>query len=66
MNKYGAKNEVLQGVSEYAGPMPRGPKVVYDLAKAGIIERGAGQLYALEDSVRRWCDHFEQVFANVR
>ena len=33
------------------------PKVVYDLAKAGIIERGAGRLYPLEDSVRRYCDH---------
>jgi hypothetical protein len=33
------------------------PKVVYDLTKAGIIERGAGRLYSLEDSVRRYCDH---------
>jgi hypothetical protein len=33
------------------------PKVVYDLAKAGIIERGAGRLCPLEDSVRRYCDH---------
>jgi hypothetical protein len=36
------------------------PKVVYDLAKAGIIERGAGRLYPLEDSVRRYCDHIRQ------
>ena len=36
------------------------PKVVYDLAKAGIIERGAGQLYPLEESVRRYCDHIRR------
>src|SRR5580704_4043842 len=36
------------------------PKVVYDLAKAGIIERGAGRLYPLEDSVRRYCDHIRR------
>jgi hypothetical protein len=36
------------------------PKVVYDLAKAGIIERGAGRLYPLEDSVRRYCDHLRR------
>jgi hypothetical protein len=33
------------------------PKVVYDLAKAGVIERGAGRLFPLEDSVRRYCDY---------
>ena len=27
-------------------------KVIYDLAKAGVIERAAGGLYALEPSVR--------------
>ena len=32
------------------------PKEVYDLAKAGVIERGAGRLFALEDSVRRYCE----------
>jgi len=36
------------------------PKVVYDLAKVGIIERGAGRLYPLEDSVRRYCDHIRR------
>jgi hypothetical protein len=36
------------------------PKVVYDLAKEGVIERGAGRLYALEDSVRRYCDHLRR------
>ena len=30
------------------------PKVIYDLAKAGVIERGAGRLFPLEDSVRRY------------
>lgn len=33
------------------------PKVVYDLAKAGVVERSSGRLYPLEDSVRRYCDH---------
>src|SRR5262245_64485144 len=33
------------------------PKVIYDLAKAGIIERGPGRLFKLEDSVRRYCEH---------
>jgi hypothetical protein len=36
------------------------PKEVYDLAKAGIIERGSGRLYPLEDSVRRYCDHIRR------
>ena len=36
------------------------PKVIYDLAKAGIIERGTGRLYSLEDSVRRYCDHIRR------
>jgi hypothetical protein len=33
------------------------PKVVYDLTKGGVLEHGAGRMYALEDSVRRYCDH---------
>jgi len=33
------------------------PKVVYDLTKVGVLEHGAGRLYPLEDSVRRYCDH---------
>ena len=33
------------------------PKVVYDLAKIGVIERGASRLFPLEDSVRRYCEH---------
>ena len=36
------------------------PKVVYDLTKAGVIEHGAGRLYLLEDSVRRYCDHIRR------
>ena len=36
------------------------PKVVYDLAKAGIIERGIRRLFPLEDSVRRYCDHLRR------
>jgi hypothetical protein len=36
------------------------PKVVYDLTKAAIIERGSSRLYPLEDSVRRYCDHLRR------
>ena len=36
------------------------PKVIYDLAKAGIIERGSGRLFTLEDSVRRYCQHLRR------
>jgi hypothetical protein len=40
------------------------PKVIYDLAKAGIIERGSGRLFQLEDSVRRYCDHLRRQAAD--
>jgi hypothetical protein len=33
------------------------PKVVYDLAKAGVIERGSARLFPLEESVRRYCEY---------
>jgi hypothetical protein len=36
------------------------PKVVYDLTKAGVIEHRTGRMYALEDSVRRYCDHIRR------
>jgi hypothetical protein len=36
------------------------PKVIYDLTKAGIIERGSGRLFPLEESVRRYCEHLRQ------
>jgi hypothetical protein len=36
------------------------PKVVYDLTKSGVIEHRAGRMYALEDSVRRYCDHIRR------
>ena len=44
-----------------------GPKEIYDLAKAGVIERGAGRTFALEDSVRRYCEHLrgQMVEANA-
>ena len=29
---------------------------IYDRIKAGVIERGRGRLYAIEDSVRRYCE----------
>jgi hypothetical protein len=36
------------------------PKVVYDLAKAGVIERGPARLFPLEESVRRYCEHLRR------
>jgi hypothetical protein len=36
------------------------PKVVYDLTKAGVIERGSGRLFPLEASVRRYCEHLRR------
>jgi hypothetical protein len=32
------------------------PKVVYDLTKLGVLERGAGRMFAIEGSVRRYCE----------
>jgi phage terminase Nu1 subunit (DNA packaging protein) len=32
------------------------PKEIYDLAKAGVIARGAGRLFEVEDSVQRYCE----------
>jgi hypothetical protein len=40
------------------------PKVVYDLAKAGVIERGSARLFSLEDSVRRYCAHLRRQAGN--
>ena len=36
------------------------PKIIYDLMKEGIIERGSGRLFQLEDSVRRYCQHLRR------
>jgi hypothetical protein len=36
------------------------PKVIYDLTKEGVIERGSGRLFQLEDSVRRYCEHLRR------
>ncbi len=36
------------------------PKVIYDLAKAGIIERSSGRLFPLEDSIRRYCEYLRK------
>jgi hypothetical protein len=33
------------------------PKIVYDLTKLGVIERQPGKMFALEDAVRKYCDH---------
>jgi hypothetical protein len=36
------------------------PKEIYDLAKAGVIERQPGKMFALEDAVRKYCDHLRR------
>jgi len=36
------------------------PKVVYDLAKAKVIQRGSARLFPLEESVRRYCEHLRE------
>jgi hypothetical protein len=36
------------------------PKEIYDLAKAGVLKRGAGRLFPLEDAVRRYCEHIRR------
>jgi hypothetical protein len=41
------------------------PKEIYDLAKASVIERGAGRTFALEDSVRRYCNHMRGQVASA-
>jgi hypothetical protein len=33
------------------------PKEIYDLWKSGVIERGAGRMFSLEDAVKKYCDH---------
>jgi hypothetical protein len=42
-----------------------GTKTVYDLWKAGIIERGAGRRFEVEDSVRRYCEHLRGQMASM-
>jgi hypothetical protein len=37
-----------------------GPKEIYDLCKAGVIERLPGKMFALEDAVRKYCDHLRR------
>jgi hypothetical protein len=41
------------------------PKTIYDLAKAGVIERGTGRTFGLEDAVRRYCDHMRGQVASM-
>jgi hypothetical protein len=41
------------------------PKEIYDLAKAGVIERGAGRLFELEGNVRRYCECLRSQMASV-
>jgi hypothetical protein len=35
-------------------------KTIYDLAKAGVIEKTGRGLYALEPSVRGYCEHLRR------
>jgi hypothetical protein len=40
-------------------------KVIYDLARAGLIERARGGLYALEPSVRGYCEYLRRIAASA-
>jgi len=40
------------------------PKIIYDLAKAGVIERSSARLFPLEDSVRRYCEYLRSQAGN--
>jgi len=41
------------------------PKEIYDLTKAGALERGAGKLFELESNLRRYCEHVRGRSANM-
>ncbi len=36
-------------------------KTVYELTKAGIAVRTGGELYRLEESMRRYCEHIRRM-----
>ena len=42
------------------------PKTVYELTKAGVLQREAGRLFPLEDSVRRYCDYLRRMAQGQR
>lgn len=42
------------------------PKVIYDLTKAGILERSSARLFPLEDNVRRYCEHLRRQIVDLR
>jgi hypothetical protein len=42
------------------------PKIIYDLMKEGVIERGSSRLFQLEDSVRRYCEYLRRQTARPR
>jgi hypothetical protein len=33
------------------------PKEIYTLTKSGVLVRGAGRMFALEENVARYCNH---------
>jgi hypothetical protein len=41
------------------------PKEIYDLAKAGVIERQPGKMFALKDAVRKYCQHLRGQMASM-
>jgi hypothetical protein len=36
------------------------PKTIYDLTKAGVLERGVGRTFEIEISVRKYCEHLRR------
>jgi hypothetical protein len=41
-------------------------KTIYELAKVGIAVRAGGDLYKLEESVRRYCEHIRRTASTMR
>jgi hypothetical protein len=41
------------------------PKEIYDLAKAGVIERQPGKMFALEAAVKKYCEYLRGQMASV-
>jgi hypothetical protein len=57
-----AVNEQLPAVdgNTLARLVGASPKEIYDLAKAGVLKRGAGRMFEVEGNVARYCDHLRR------
>ena len=66
-NAHDEKVEMMQGTDPDAVSadvlarwLGLSPKEVYDLMRAGVLKRGAGRLFPLEENVRRYVEHLRQ------